>query len=216
MAEFALETFLKSPSLELIDKCRKDDLLCIAAHFKIVVTKQQLKRDIKSAVLQQLVELGVLVLPAGAGKECLESDEHLSLSGDEAPGGAAEVEGSETKAALPAFEPFSPASLGSGGDARLKVRLARVQLEAQERVEGRRAELEWRLKVRKLEIEAETQIKLRELELNAARNAPAPVIPPVQTASAPLGVGIAGTTFDSCSTTLMWVKPGQLNNMHIG
>ncbi len=49
--------------------------------------------------------------------------------------GAAAAEGSEAKAALPPFEPFSPAE--SGGDVRLKLRLARLQSEERERLAER-------------------------------------------------------------------------------
>lgn len=196
MADFDLDNFVRTPSVERLNKCRKDDLLCIAAHYKIAVTKQQLKRDIKSIIVQRLVELGVLVLPAGADEDSLSTDVHSNVSGDEEQGGTAEVEGSETKAVLPPFEPFSPISVGSVGDAQLKVRLARVQMEAQERAESRRAEMKLRLEVRRLEIEAEKQVKLRELELNAAKISPAPVVPPVQAAGAPSGAGLAVTTFD--------------------
>ncbi|XP_067230426.1 uncharacterized protein [Chanodichthys erythropterus] len=199
MADFDLDNFVKTPSVEQLNKCRKDDLLCIAAHFKIAVTKQQLKRDIKSIIVQRLVELGVLVLPAGADEDSLSSDVHSNVSGDEEQGGTAEVEGSETKAVLPPFEPFSPISVGSGGDAQLKVCLARVQMEAQEWAESRRAEMKLRevkLEVRRLEIESEKQVKLRELELNAAKISPAPVVPPVQAAGAPSGAGLAVTTFE--------------------
>lgn len=195
MADFDLDSFVKAPSFEQLEKCRKDDLLLIAAHFKIVVTKQQLKREVKSAVLRRLVELGVLVLP-GVEEDSLGADVHSNVSGDEEHGETAEVEGSETKAVLPPFEPFSPTSVRSGGGAQLKVRLARVQMEAHERAESRRTEMNFRLEIRRLEIEAETQIKLRELELNATKSANTPVVPPVQSASTSSGAELAVTTFD--------------------
>ncbi len=176
MAGFDLEAFISAPNLEQLDKCRKDDLISIAAHFQIYVLKQQLKREIKNIVLQKLVELGVLVLPEVIEDGSLASDIRPEL-GEEEQSGTAEVEGSEAKAVLPPFEPFSPASAGSGVDARLKVRLARVQMDARERAEDRQAERELRLKIRRLEIEAEMQIKMRELDLKAAKSAPAPVVP---------------------------------------
>lgn len=195
MADFDLESFVNAPAIDRLKKCRKDDWLLIAAHYKIAVTKNQLKRDIKRAVIQGLVELGVLVLPGEDGA-ALGTDVHSCVSGDEEQGETAEVEGSETKAVLPPFEPFTPTSVGSGGNAQLKVRLARVQIEAHERAESRRAEMNLRLEMRRMEIEAETQIKLRELELNAAKNVPVPVVPPVPIGSAPLGAESAVTTFD--------------------
>ncbi len=46
---------------------------------------------------------------------------------------AAEVEQGHVRARLPPFEPFSPVSTGSKEDMRLKVRLACLQFEAQEK-----------------------------------------------------------------------------------
>ncbi|XP_016388304.1 uncharacterized protein LOC107724040 [Sinocyclocheilus rhinocerous] len=195
MADFDLEAFINVPTLEQLDKCRKDDLISIAAHYRISVSRQQLKREIKSIVLKKLVELGVLVLPEASEDGSLASHACPEFE-EEEQSGTAEVEGSEAKAVLPPFEPFSPASAGSGGDARLKVRLARMQMDARERAEERQAERLLHLKIRRWEIEAETQIKMRELELNAARSAPAPVFPPQSTAVA-LSEGAAlGANFD--------------------
>ncbi|KAI9538510.1 hypothetical protein NQZ68_014271 [Dissostichus eleginoides] len=53
------------------------------------------------------------------------------------------------------FEAFSPGSFGTSSNAKLKVRLARLQLEVQEKEMVRRADYEHRLQFRKLEIEAE-------------------------------------------------------------
>ncbi len=157
---------------------------------------QQLKREIKSAVIQRLVETKVLVLPARVEEESLGANVQVPLLGEEERSGDAVVEGSGAKASLLPFEPFSPTSMRSGGDARLKVRLARVQMEAHEKAEERQAEMKLRLKVRKLEIEADKQIRLRKLELNAAKNVPASFVPPLQIAGAPFGPGSPVTTFD--------------------
>lgn len=45
MADFDLEAFISAPTLGQLDKCRKDDLIRIAAHYQISVLKQQLERD---------------------------------------------------------------------------------------------------------------------------------------------------------------------------
>lgn len=71
---------------------------------------------------------------------------------------------------LPRFEPLSEqTSPGSKLDARLKVRLAHLQLETQENVLVLREEREFQLRrefeLRKLE--AEAAIKMRQLELQA-------------------------------------------------
>lgn len=55
---------IENPSLELIEKCRKDDLVVIAEHYQISVNRQSLKREIKTAVLNGLVEQKVFSLPA--------------------------------------------------------------------------------------------------------------------------------------------------------
>ncbi|CAM4567733.1 unnamed protein product [Leuciscus chuanchicus] len=190
MADFDLDTFVSAPTEEQLSKCRKEDLVLIAAHYKLAVSKQLRKLEIRSAVSQGLVELGVLKL---SGEGISDSD---GRPGEEERSETAEVVESEAKAVLPPSDPFSPGSDESeGGDARLKVRLARVQMEARERAESRRIEvdLKYRLEIRRLEIEAETQIKLRELELSAADRTPIPVTQPSQTADA----GTAGTTFES-------------------
>ncbi len=58
-------------------------------------------------------------------------------------------------ATLPRFKPFSV--LGSTMDAKLKVRSARLQLEAQEKELVRKADYDLRLQVSKLETEAERE-----------------------------------------------------------
>lgn len=161
-----------------------------------MVTTQQLKREIKSAVMQRLVESSVLVLPARVEGDSLGADIQVPLLGEEEQSGDAMVEDAKAEASLPPFEPFSLASMGSGGDARLKVRLARVQMEAHEKAEEGRAEIKLRLEVSRLEIEANKQVKLCELELNAAKNAPVPPVSSVQAADASAGAESRGTTFD--------------------
>ena len=75
---------------------------------------------------------------------------------------------------LPRFEPYSPLP-GSGSDARLKVHLARLNFEAEEkackadteaRERARKQEQEFQLAMQKLELE--TEVKLRQLELQNA------------------------------------------------
>jgi len=54
--------------------------------------------------------------------------------------------------------PSSPDPQSSSKDARLKVHLAQLQIEADER--ERRAEKEFRLQIRKMEIEADKEVRL--------------------------------------------------------
>ncbi len=48
MADLNLESFVSAPTVEQLDACRKEDLLRVAEYFQISVSRQQLKRDIKS------------------------------------------------------------------------------------------------------------------------------------------------------------------------
>lgn len=192
MADFDLDAFVGSPTVEVLNKSRKEDLVDIAAHYKIAVSKQWRKLEIRSTVARGLEELGVLKLSSDGGEIPSEAD---GRSGEEERGETAEVETSEAKVAFSPSDPFSPGSVGSeGGGARLKVRLARMQVEARERAESRRleADMKFRLEIRRLEIEAETQIKLRALEIRAADRTPVPGTQPSQSADA----GSVGTTFE--------------------
>lgn len=177
MADFDLNSFVSSPTIEQLDNCRKDHLIRVAEHFKIKVNKQQLKREIKSVVVKGLVELGVLVLADEVEQDSLSDDAHPLVFGEEEASETAEVEESKAKAVLPPFDPLSPALSGSGGEARFKLRLAKIQMEERARVAERQADLELQLEIRRLEIDAEKQIKLRELELRMARDAPGPPVP---------------------------------------
>lgn len=149
--------FIDNPSFEKVDSCRKEDLLCFAAHFNISIQKYDFKRDIRNKVLEQLFELNVLVAPAQPRAENSFDDVPsaapgvspvLDGKGEQAvqatpPGKGAEHEA--PPATLLHFVPFSPESDGYSVDARLRVRLARLHLEAQEKERGRKAEHDLRL-----------------------------------------------------------------------
>lgn len=79
------------------------------------------------------------------------------------------VKGVPASATLPRFEAFSPEMSGSSRDARLKVRLARLQFEAQEKELIHEAEYDLKLQIRKLEIEADKELKLWELEVETLK-----------------------------------------------
>ncbi|KAL0192001.1 hypothetical protein M9458_010297, partial [Cirrhinus mrigala] len=72
-------------------------------------------------------------------------------------------------ATLSPFEPFSLGTPKSRGETQLKVRIARLRAEAQERTQAHQAELDLRLQIRKLEIEADKEVKLRQLDIEAAK-----------------------------------------------
>ncbi len=202
---FNLQDFVTSPSVEQINLCRKQDLLQIADHFQIVVGKQSLKKEIKRILILRLNELQVLPTSNVGGVET-GGDVHVdgvalaqfsSGEKDKWSGGADAEAEAETKAGLPPFEPFSPSSVDSLEGTRLKVRLARLHYEAQERAQVRQAELNLQLEIRKLEIEAEKQVKLRQLELDASKIATGSAVQlNTAQASPPPRVGLAPDAFD--------------------
>lgn len=169
MVMFSLERFLESPSLEELDSCRKDDLVMIASHFQISVNKNALKKEIKSVVCNRLVELNVLVLPENATVGDSVEVDTFGRSENVSEEDLTPMVEAEAREGLPPFEPFSPMSVCSKEETRLKVRLARLQLDSKEKVQARQAEMNLRLQIRKFEIEAETQVKMRQLELDAMR-----------------------------------------------
>lgn len=126
-------------------------------------------------LLHELTELGILVNPVISEADV----SHLEAS---APLGAcvspvsldrieeqavlatplgAQVEPEAPPATLPRFEPFSPENRGSSTDAKLKVHLLRLQLEAQEKDQVRKADYDLRLQICRLEIEAEKGKKVK-------------------------------------------------------
>jgi len=194
MADFDLNSFVSAPTVEQLGKCRKDDLLRVAEHYQIRISRQQLKRDIKNILVQELRKLEVLT-PADKSEEILSSG--AGPLGEEEASGTDEAEGSEAKTVLPPFEPSSPSV--AGDELRLRVRLVKVQREERERAEDRRAQLDLQLHIRRLEIEAGTQVKLRELDLRIARETPVPPMLPVsvaQSAQSAAGAAGASPTFD--------------------
>lgn len=159
---FDLGTFLKNPTWADLAACRKENLFSLAAHFKMNVSKQMLKRELKSLITEKLVEEGLLRLPAlpsSPGSPQGPADGQLKPAGAE---GGEEMPGSSQQGGKvdisPGFDtPSRTHSL-------IKVRLARLQMEAQDKAQARQAEFE----LRRLELAAETEraLKLRELELN--------------------------------------------------
>lgn len=160
--------FIENPTLDLFEKCRKDDLLAIAEHFQISVSRQSLKRTIKTVVLDGLSELNVLTLAESVREADQISEEMAGADDEEVRLVEADAE-AEAKAGLPPFEPFSPPTPGSRESANLKVRIARLRMEAEDRAQTRRAEFDLRLEIRRLEIQADKEVKLRRLELEEGK-----------------------------------------------
>ncbi|XP_030271730.1 uncharacterized protein LOC115581049 isoform X3 [Sparus aurata] len=205
---FHLQDFIDHPSFEKVDSCRKEDLLCIAAHFNISIQKHGVKRDIKKKILEKLIELKVLVAPSQPRAEgSVDNDDLFAvpsvppiLDGKEEQAVQATPQGKgaehDAPPTLPRFEPFSPESHGSSVDARLKVRLARLQLEAQEKERGRKAEYDLRLQVRRLEIEADKEVQLKKLEVEAMRISSVQTLPYTSERPAPSPTVLEKQGFD--------------------
>lgn len=127
---FNLQSFLDNPSLEVIEKCRKDDLFLIATHFKIPITKQSLKKQIKAEVIDRLCDLGILrqpdvdkeTDPVGEGHDVFE------VGKEEVETAVTETE-VDVGIVLPPFEPFSPCTPSSRGESQTKVCIARLRME---------------------------------------------------------------------------------------
>nr|XP_033961533.1 uncharacterized protein LOC117463411 [Pseudochaenichthys georgianus] len=164
---FDLQDFIESPSVDTLYSCRKDDMLCIAAHFNISVDKYKVKKEMREKILQKLEELKILEIPSMStqprAEVSIEDDRERVLATPRVDKFSPQA----PPATLPRFEAFSPGSLGASSDAKLKVCLVRLQMEGQEK--ERRADYEHRLQIRKLEIEAEKEITLKRLEVDALR-----------------------------------------------
>ncbi|KAJ3601250.1 hypothetical protein NHX12_032223 [Muraenolepis orangiensis] len=149
---FDLEEFIDSPSVAGLRSCRKN-LLVIAQHYGVAVRKAPRKLEVREAVLAGLVELGMLVSlevlaeekqgPGdGAAPSLVEGQVEDTVV---SPAGEEEGEDGEKGATLkltlgslgmPPFSPHSPgaestcsAAFGSLSAARLRLRLARLQME---------------------------------------------------------------------------------------
>ncbi|XP_039896814.1 uncharacterized protein LOC120739179 [Simochromis diagramma] len=213
---FALSAFLSNPSWEELNVCRKHDLFAIAAHFELNVSRQMVKEDLKTAVSNKLVDEGLLPvsksprLPVPLDRSPNEGLKPAVLKEEgqnPAAGEQQTVENLSTNGS-PSFA--TPSSPRSRQEVLLKVRLAKLQLEAQDKAQARQAELELRrleletetekvLKLKKLELELqiEREVRLRQLELQA------------QTSRSTTQPSSANSSVDE--TTSSHVNPGGFN-----
>lgn len=157
MTMFALDEFVGEPTIGKLDKCRKSDLFEIAEHYSITVSTSLVKRELKAAVLDGFIAHDVLLVESpGSVVESSAVFVSGSLDVPEKLGAvhstpqmrdafkaqvvglaSNEVGGLEIKpVAFPDFEPLSAESCPrSQADARIKLWIARLQLEVQERKE---------------------------------------------------------------------------------
>lgn len=107
----------------------------------------------------------------GEGSQKVEDDPHIATADGEISGGD---EQPKTPFTLPRYDSLSSASTGSRDGPKLKVRLARLQIEACEKAEGRQSQLEYQLEIKKMETEADEAVTLHQLELTSQRYAHVP------------------------------------------
>lgn len=174
------------PSFSVLNVCRKDELLQIASRFELTFPKTILKKDLKALIVDKMAELGHTLFSAQIDPAELDgaaAGKSESLGSGAPPSGASaddqeakeESRRQKTPFTLPRFDPLSESSIDPRRGTQLKVRFARLQLEADEKAQERQAQLQ--LDIRKLEIEADTAVRLRQLELESQKQSPAPPEP---------------------------------------
>ncbi|KAJ8340985.1 hypothetical protein SKAU_G00332760 [Synaphobranchus kaupii] len=144
--EFNLDAFAEAPTLEQLDSCGKADLLLIADHFAIEVTRSGRKQVIKDRVKEVLLEQQMLV-GADTGESVL---------------GKAESSPVKTKCPVTAAQQ------------KFELDMRRLELEAQTALRERELEAQARervleAQVRLKEREMEMNLRLKEMELETAR-----------------------------------------------
>jgi len=135
MATFDVSEFVANPSLAQLDAYRKKDLNEVASFYGITVSAGLRKAELRSAVVSGLVEKGIINLSGSASAPGVAGDGVASQP--VAPVGSTPIaqgpHGGKPMT-LPQFDPLSvESSEGSKQGARLKVRLARLQVEKEER-----------------------------------------------------------------------------------
>lgn len=159
-----LESFVANPELSSLEKCKKAVLFDIASFYSIPVACSLRKDDLRAAVIHGLRDQGVLSVDRTSAVEVDaaamtpdDEDRSAALSGsgpsarseaevttgaDVTPPGQVAKPEEKYPLTLPHFDPVSPeSSPGSKLEARLKLRLARLRLEQEEKREEREFQL---------------------------------------------------------------------------
>uniref|UniRef100_A0AAV2KY71 Uncharacterized protein n=1 Tax=Knipowitschia caucasica TaxID=637954 RepID=A0AAV2KY71_KNICA len=169
MATFDLGAFVAEPTSDVLDSCRKVDLLEIARHYEIPVSVTLRVGELREAVLAGLVASEVLVLPKSSNLEqgvtvggAVASPVRLGESADspQPPVGSPEVLFGEAEEKVRVLSPTL--SVHSPRDVRLDVRLARLKNEREEK--ERDFQLKRELELKRIELEAATA---REVEFRS-------------------------------------------------
>lgn len=182
MATFDLEAFVVNPTREVLNVCRKCDLLEIARHFNFPVSATLRVGELREAVLAALVSKEVLALlePDSFGGEAtaegaVASPVRLGLEGAAATqrprAGSPDVfvSGAERK-----FSTSPVRSSTETSPADVRVRIERLRIRKEEREREREFQLRREVELKQIEaevelkrLEAETALKMRQLELQA-------------------------------------------------
>uniref|UniRef100_A0AAV2JIU0 Uncharacterized protein n=1 Tax=Knipowitschia caucasica TaxID=637954 RepID=A0AAV2JIU0_KNICA len=169
MTTFDLGAFVAEPTSDVLDSCRKVDLLEIARHYEIPVSVTLRVGELREAVLAGLVASEVLVLPKSSNLEqgvtaggAVASPVRLGESADspQPPVGSPEVLFGEAEEKVRVLSPTL--SVHSPRDVRLDVRLARLKNEREEK--ERDFQLKRELELKRIELEAAT---IREVEFRS-------------------------------------------------
>lgn len=93
----------------------------------------------------------------GESNQQVEDGPHAARADGEIGGGHEQL---KTTFTLPCHDPLSSASTGSRDGAKLKARLACLQMEAHKKAEARQAQLEYQHEIKRMETEADKAVRL--------------------------------------------------------
>uniref|UniRef100_A0A1A8P496 CCHC-type domain-containing protein n=1 Tax=Nothobranchius rachovii TaxID=451742 RepID=A0A1A8P496_9TELE len=158
MSSFDVQAFVEAPSRRLLENCRKSDLQQVAAHFSLLVPKQLTKDALRQFVLDFLVAQEILPPVSRPPSPLVTTEEERMEKPEQACS-------SESSSPQP-----SPSSSPLTG-ARLKLRLARLHIEAEERALERKLRHEIELK----RLDADIRLQELELTLQSRKRDPATV-----------------------------------------
>ena len=174
MPGFDLDEFIKDPSFDQIDKCRKEDLHAIAAYFKISVSKSQNKEELKALVVAGLVETEILfVVPDAAalheklGEHERDGEREHGIGGT--PPSNSEGDDLHELSPPPGGDSAESGHLSQEEPEDVRFRIAQMKQLSEEKVQMHRMELEHQYKLKKAELEADAAVRMKELELSVPR-----------------------------------------------
>ncbi|XP_054591865.2 uncharacterized protein [Nothobranchius furzeri] len=170
---FNLKEFLAAPSRDQVESFKRTELAELAVHLGLQGIQNLLKKDLKDSVMAALEKEGLLQPPFSDSsdlplKQDMEDGQTVKAATSVPVGAAPErLSVPDEQDALSRQTPFTGESLSTASsaasmeNARLRLRLARMKYEAEEKSRLQQIELE----IRRCEIEAETKLKLKRMEL---------------------------------------------------